>query len=275
MATRSDMLATAGTLATTTDLAAIGALAMANAQKADAMGKRARSDMTFVISQSLAAEVHCFYQTADKTVICNEHVKLAYLIEPGYVADVLTLGNAKAQTSVWDACIKALTGVDQPTTAQRDCFKAARDAAWGLFAALGDGMPAKVRRTAKGNLQVPYSVMHEAPKVDAAESEHDTWQARKDSMFTVDGTRGNSFAELRSKVSIKPAKGDDRASAGQGKVEPATWFEAVKAKLAKAEYAGERGLDWVAYVADWTGADLIQAAMLFSAVSKDKNEIAF
>lgn len=259
MATKSNPL-------TPADLRAIGATAMANAQKADVMGKKARADMTYVIGQALDTEVHCFYQTADKTTIVNSWERVRDLLDQDYVASICG-DTAKAISATCDAVIQELTGVDKPTAAQRDCFKAAREAARGLLAKLGDSMPERLRRTAKGNIQVPYDVMHNPPKADAPESEHDTWEARKNSMFTIDGSRGNSFAELKSRVAIK--KPDDRANSGQGKVAPTTWLEAVKAKIGKATWQGHKGMDWVAYMADLSGEELIEAMVLYSAHKGD------
>lgn len=247
-------------------LRAIGATALANAQKASVTGLKARADMTFVILQSLQTDVHCYYQKADKTIVVNSFEPVTMLIEPAFVETICD-DVGPAITAVNDAVIMALTGVDKPTTAQRDCYKAARDAAFGLVRKGGDAIADVVKRTSRGNLQVPYSIMHDAPKPDAPESAHDMWESRKNSLATIDGTRGNSFSELKSRVSIK--KPSERPNAGQGKVQPVTLLETLKAKMGKAAWNGHKGMDWVAYLADLSGAELIEAAVLYSAHKGD------
>ena len=221
------------------NIRALGAAALATAQKAEGMKRNSRARFTYVLTQCATVELHLLRKDAKGAALLNEYAYIGDLLDPEIFGEAAGEKNKHA-TFIIDEIIRVTTGLEKPTSAQRDCVKAAMPVAFNLLRKVD---PAQVEITKSGALKVPYVAVHNEPAQDAKESIKEEYEARKGGTYTIDGSdESHSFNYLaRAVTPPKPrqqqeSKVDDStllgvlrvmAKGNAERIELATWFASL------------------------------------------------
>ena len=184
--------------------------AFIKADKASKQGRQARAQLTVFVMDALGADCECRLTDAKGNTTFSAAFTLADAIDKDWVAEI-SRGHNNAKGAIADAAIKRISGLPIVTEDMRVAW---RDVCAVVMGLLGKGVsPDQVALSPKGNLQVPAFIMLKEPKDDAPESKWDEYEAACEKPFTLDGTKGRSFTELKAKVARQPRESEGGTAA--------------------------------------------------------------
>lgn len=225
--------------------------------------KSAKALFTYVLCQCANVELHLIKSDASGAKVLDEYAYLSDLMDADIFDAIARDGEGRNRYGqfIIDEIIRATAGFDKPTTAQRDCVKAALPVAFHL---LQRTTADKIELTKNGALRAPYAAIHAAPKVDASDAAKEEYEARKNGTYTIDGSNEqHSFNHLaRNVVPPKP-----RQQSQEPKVHDATLLGVLKV-MAKGD---SHKLDLALWFASLSTKDVFQAIAEYAAQHKDRD----
>lgn len=255
--------------------------AFRNADKAEGLRRGSRLMLVYCLIQAWDAPLSAVVKSQKGETTFSHSFTIGEYCDDEHVKAACG-DNAQARGAMAKAVIERLSGIGEPSSAQKQALNAARGVAFGLHErlfdeltvtedgetvepALGD-IKGAVSLTARGNVRVPGAIMLKEPDSEkASESAIETYQREKGLPFTLDGSKGRSFNELSSRVKPK-AEREGQSGQGGGAGKALSRIDAAKVLIGSA--AG--GMDWVAYLADLSAVEIVSMLERFS--EKDADE---
>ncbi len=254
----------------TNELQTISLKAFDNANKAEGLRRSSRLFLAYCLFHAHNAPLEAVSKNAKGETVFSHAFTIAQFCDEDHVRTACG-DDTRAKGAMVAAVIQRISGLQDPTGAQKQALNAAAKVAHGLLVACVDDDGAvdtsQVTLSKRGSVQVPSRLMLKQPDPEkASESEIERFNRESDLPFTLDGTAGRSFNELSSRVAVKKDRpGGNGAGQGSTAGGNITRLDAAKVLLAGAAGAD----DWAPYLATLGGAEI--AAMLALYGEKDED----
>lgn len=254
----------------TAELQAIALKAFNDAEKGHKLAMGSRLALVYCLVQSAAHECHALVKNQKGETTFDHAFTIADFCDPEAVKAAVG-DDSRAKGAMVAAVFTDLAGIAAPTLAQKQALSQAAPVAFGLVQQLGGDWTAAgeaVTRTPRGNVAVPGHVMLKEPKDDAPESELERYEKEKDAPFTIDGSKGRSFAELSRRVRPKGESREGNSGQGGDKARTMTRRDACALLLTGAK----GGEDWVDYMAALSSTEIVAAIAAFAELKGDSDD---
>jgi hypothetical protein len=238
--------------------------AFRKADKAEGLRRGSRLMLTYCLIQTWAAPVEAIVKNQKGETVFSHAFTVGDYCDDTLVAAACG-DNAQARGAMAKAVIARLSGIAEPSSAQKQALNAARGVAFGLMQAL-DGDAEKVTLTKRGNVAVPGHIMLKAPDPEkASESQIETYERESQIPFTLDGSKGRSFNELSSRVRPKQER---EGQSGQGSDAGKAMSRLDAARVLLRGAVG--GDEWVEYLAALSSAEIVVMVRCYGERDEDK-----